>query len=237
MGITGGIRKLMSIETRWTVLPPPPGPENERWNSSWSYLFETYTPAMHSYVRALLRGMLKRPVEEADVEDVVGEYLAACIDKGWLSRDAGSIRSFRSYLKTQVFRFTCDWLDRKFVQKRQPGAMASPALLEGVSGTEPDPAARVFDAALVEAARDVALRSLSQASEDQAEIVRDLIRAGGEDSADLAEHLGRPARQIPVLRHRAHRAFAALIAEELKSTVIDLEAYAELLGALEPHLP
>jgi len=237
MSITGGVRHLTSIETRWTVLPPPPDPQDAGWDQSWSYLFETYTPAMHSYVRALLRGMLKRPVEEADVEDIVGAYLAACIDKGWLSRDAGSIRSFRRYLKTQVFRFTCDWLDRKFAQKRRRGTPASPTLLEGVSGAEPDPAGRVFDAALVDAACEAALRSLSQASEDQAEIVRDLIRTGGEGSADLPERLGRPARQMPVLRHRARKAFAALFAEELKSTVVDMDAFGELLQSLEPHLP
>jgi DNA-directed RNA polymerase specialized sigma24 family protein len=237
MSLSGGALNLMQIETRWTMLPPPPGPEHPDWEESWRYLFLTYAPAMRRYVGALLRGMFKQRPDDAEVEDVVQDYLSHCIDKGWLSRDAGSIRSFRSYLKTQVFRFTCDYLDRKYAQKRSAPGTRDERMLQGVGTRADDPAIRAFDEGLVDVAREEAIRKLGEANADQAEVIRDLLRTAGEGSTDLAERLGRPAKQLPVLKHRARKAFATLFAEELKGTVVDLEAFGELLKALEPHLP
>lgn len=237
MRVTGGARHLLEIETRWTMLPPPPSPEDPAWEERWRYLFQTYAPAIRGYVAALLRRMTRATVDEAEVDDVVQDYLSACVDKGWLSRDAGTIRSFRRYLKTQVYRFTCDYLDRKFASKRDARRTLGDEMIEAVGVQDDDPAVRALDEGVVAVALDQALARLSRASEDQAEVIRDLLRTGGEGSADLGARLGRPPRQLPVLRHRARRAFATLLAEELKSTVRDLDAFSELLTTVEAHLP
>ena len=139
--------------------------------------------------------------------------------------------------KPPGWRPPCDYLDRKFAQKRKPPGESGPEMLESIGTREDDPASQAFDEGIVDVAREEALDKLGQANPDQAEIIRDLLRTDGEGSPDLAERLGRPARQIAVLKHRARKAFATLFAEELKSTVLDLDAFAELLDALEPHLP
>jgi len=236
-GPTASARTLMEIETEWAVLPPPPGPDHPQWATSWGYLFETYTPAMRRYVAALLRGRFRRPDSAQEAEDVVQEYLRVCMDKGWLSREAGSIRSFRSFLKTQLYRFTSDHVDRINAKKRRPTGTAPAETLEGVAGRGRDPAEADFDKAFTEATVARAIERVQEANREHAEIVRDLLRTGGAGSADLPARLGREPEAMAVLRHRARKAFAVHLATELKGTCLDLGAFAELLGALEPYLP
>ena len=86
----------MQIETRWTMLPPPPGPEHTDWEERWRYLFETYTPAMRRYVAALLRGLKKTDPywrcvleysAEGGLQSVLDEYIHILKDSqgliGW----------------------------------------------------------------------------------------------------------------------------------------------------------
>ena len=237
MSLVGGARNLLSIETRWTMLAPPPSPEHPEYEARWRYLYETYEPAMRSYAHTLLRGMLGPHVAENEAADLVHEYLTQCLDKAWLSREAGAIRSFRKYLKAQLFRRACDYVDRAKAKKRKPPGLAGQEGLQGVRARAIDPAEAALDASLVEIAVDRALATLAENNAEHAEIVRDLRRTAGEGSADLAERLGRPAQQMAVLRHRARKAFAVCLAEELKGLVRSEVEFARLLEDLDPLLP
>ena len=223
---------LMEIETEWAVLPPPPSSGDPGWALSWQHLFERYVPAMQAYVAALLRRVPAVPPDTSG--DVVSAYLAASMEKGWLSRHAEEIRSFRAYLKTQLFRFTSDWLDRHFAERRSPKREAGP-VREDLHAA-PDDAADALDRGFLDVAVQRALAELTEVNEEQAEVVRDLLRTEG-GSTDLAERLGRPEKQMAVLRHRARRKFAMFLATELKRTVADEAAFSKLIGSLESHLP
>lgn len=237
MGRPFSARRLMEIDTRHTMLPPPPSAEAEGWDRSWRYLFETYTPAMCRYVRTLLRGIVGGGAE-TEAEDVVQAYLTACVEKGWLARDAAEIRSFRSWLKMQLFRFTCDWIDRMRAAKRQAaGSDLGPDVLLGMRARVMDPADAAFDRELVEAAIESALRKLADRSEDQAEVMRDLLRRDGAASSDLADRLDRNASQLAALTRRARVAFAGLLAVELRTLTRDEHSFARLLEDLDPYLP
>ena len=237
MGLLGPVSDLMRIETRWTMLPPPPAADDPDWEQGWRFLFETYQPAMQRYVRGLLSRLLRRSVAPEEAEEVVQDYLSHCIEKAWLSRDACAIRSFRRYLRTQLYRFTHDWLDRRLAQKRAPEGLKSADMLDDLPVEPDDELVAELDRGLVEVAQERALAHLAAANEEQAELIRDLLRTGGEGSPDLAERLGRPERQLKVLRHRARRAFALHFLEELQSTTRDLESFGVLLRGLESHLP
>lgn len=237
MSIVGSARNLLSIETRWTMLPPPPTPEHPEYEARWRYLYETYEPAMRSYAHTLLRGMLGPQVAENEATDLVHEYLLSCLSKDWLGRNAGEIRSFRKFLKAQLFRRACDYVDHKKAKKRAPPGLESPEVLKGIRARAIDPAEAALDESLMAIAVERALEVLAQKNSDQAEVVRDLLRTGGEGSPDLAERLGRPARQIPVLKHRARQAFSACLSEELKGLVRSELEFTTLIEDLEGLLP
>ena len=97
-------RRLRSIVTRKTLLPPPGDRADPRWEASWEHLFRIYAPAMERYVRSILARSLGRQPEEGEPADVVQEYFAQCLSKGWLSRDAEDLRCFRAYLQSQLRR-------------------------------------------------------------------------------------------------------------------------------------
>jgi len=234
----GGRQRLMDIDTRQTMLPPPPGPSDPGWTASWQHLFETYTPAMRRYVTSLLKGLLGRPAAETEAEDVVQAYLATCVEKGWLARDAKAMRSFRSYLKMQLFRFTCDHIDRMRAKKRQPKGFEDPSVLQGLRSRVLAPAEAAFDEEVVSVATQQALAGLATRSEDQAEVIRELLRTGGElDAVALAERLGRTSEQLAALKRRARVNFATLLATELKNTVRGVDDFESLLRELDPFLP
>lgn len=232
-----GVRRLMDIETRRTMLPPPPSAEDAGWQASWEHLFTTYTPAMQAYVTSLLSGLLGRPAARTEAEDVVQAYLAACVEKGWLARDAQTMHSFRSWLKMQLFRFTCDHIDRMRAKKRQPKGFEDPSVLRGLRARVLDPAEATFDQHLVDAAVGAAVAALASRSEDQAEVIRDLLRQDGDVGTALAERLDRTPEQLAALKRRARVNFAALLAEELKGTVRGVDAFEDLLRDLAPFLP
>jgi DNA-directed RNA polymerase specialized sigma24 family protein len=229
-------QNLRSIQTRRSLLPPPGAPEDPAWEQSWTYLFEAYAPAMERYVAGVLRGALKRPPDMDFAADIVQSYLAEAIEKGWLARDETSIQCFRAYLQTQLRRFTYKRLDHMHAAKRHaPGTQGDDALA-GVLKDAADDIADL-DQAFVDVAVERSLSALREANETYAEIVGDLLRTGGEGSADLAERLGRPGKQLPVLKHRATRRFGILLYEELRMTVRDEDAFQTLCQRLEPFLP
>ncbi|MBL9086006.1 MAG: sigma-70 family RNA polymerase sigma factor [Planctomycetia bacterium] len=228
---------LLSIETRRSLLPPPSRADDPRWEAAWTHLATTYAPAMRRYVARLLRGLVGEDRADDEAEDVVQAYLAAAVEHGWLSRDVARQRSFRSWLKMQLFRFTCDWVDHRRAQKRNAPGWADPEVLQGLRARVLDPAEADLDRALVETAVEAALRRLAERSEDQAEVIRSLLRGGGTPEPDLGARLEREGNTLAALVRRARTSFATLLAETLRETVRDEEAFADLLADLEPHLP
>ena len=228
---------LRSIVTRKSLLPPPADAEDPRWAESWRYLFDVCRPAMERYVRSILARSLGRAPEPNEPADVVQEYFMHCLEKGWLSRNAGDIRCFRAFLQTQLKRYVYKYLDHKFAKKRTaPGATSHDAL-EGVMGEAPDPAENELDEGWVAVAVDLALEELRKGNQDYYEIIADLLRTQGDGSPDLAERMGRSPQQVVHLRHRARKRFATLFHEHLRETVRDDQSFEELCERLEAFLP
>lgn len=228
---------LLSIETRRSLLPPPARADDPRWADAWQHLATTYAPAMRRYVARLLRGLVGAEQADDEAQDVVQAYLAAAVEHGWLARDASRLTSFRSWLKMQLFRFTCDWIDHRRAQKRTAPGWTDPEVLRGLRARVLDPAEADLDRGLVDGAVQEALRRLAERSEDQAEVIRSLLRTDGAPGPDLGARLGREGNALAALVRRARTAFAGLLAEALRATVHDEEAFADLLADLEPHLP
>lgn len=234
--ILGSTSDLRSIPTRRSLLPlPVAGASDPRWEDSWRHLLEVYGPALRAYVSALLRAA-RASSEPEDAADIVQAYLTACLEKGWLQRDGGEIRSFRAYLKVQVRRFTWSWLREQHALKRRPPHQLLEADLEARASASPE-LDIALDAAFVQSAVERCCTQLAASNAVYAEIIADLLRTEGVGSSDLATRLGREPRDLAVLRHRARRRFAHLLAEELRATVRDAESFHELLVLLEPHLP
>jgi DNA-directed RNA polymerase specialized sigma24 family protein len=187
-------------------------------------------PAMVRYVTRLLTPALGSARARQDAPDVVQAYLAACLEKGWLARDADDVRCFRAYLQTQLRRFCSDHLDRRFAAKPAEA-------LSGVQDPRGTDAAEELDRGWIDVAVGRALATLQRHNHDYYEVVADLLRTGGEGSPDLAARMDRSPTQLVHLRHRARRRFAALFHDELRETVRDDEAFADLARRLEPHLP
>ena len=237
MRVLGSVQRLRSIRTRRSLLPPPAtGPGDPRWEASWRHLFEVYEPAMRRYVAALLEPMTAGRVAPEDAADVVQDYLATCLEKGWLEREARDIRCFRAYLQTQLKRFTFTWVRDRRAKKRNPPNPLSDGGLATAPTEGPDPAA-ALDAGLVEVVLRRARSRLREGNEVYAEIIDDLLRTEGTGSGDLAQRIGHDPKDLPLLRHRARRRFAALFADELRATVREDDAFADLLQRLEAHLP
>ncbi len=230
------LQALHSIRTRRSLLPPPQDRSDPRWAESWSHLFHTYAPAMERYVRRLLVAALG-PAAAEDAADVVQEFLAACLERGWLAREAAGIRCFRAYLQTALRRFALKHVERRRAAKRDPGAACAPAELAAVAGPGADPADADLDAGVLDVALGQALARLREGNAEYGEVIADLLRTSGSGSDDLPALLGRRPADLPVLRHRARRRFAALLADELRATVRDDDAYGALLARLEPLLP
>ena len=229
--------RLRSIVTRRSMLPPPADREDPAWEQSWAYLFRRYTPAMERYVGSILARALGGAQGEAEASDVVQDYFAQSLAKGWLNRDVESLRCFRAYLQTQLRRHVYRYLDHRFAKKRQAPAPSSHEALEGVRGAAADPADAELDKGWVEVSIEAALDELRRGNQDYYEVIQDLLRTDGEGSADLGERMGRSAQQLVHLRHRARRRFAVLFHEHLRESVRDDEAFDELCERLTLYLP
>jgi len=228
---------LRSIVTRRSMLPPPERSDDPRWQESWAYLCRVYRPAMVRYVRSVLTRAEGRPVSREDAADVVQDYLAQAIEKGWLSRDAHDIRCFRAYLQVQLSRFAISRVRRRHARKRSPQRQASSAVLEHVAADPAEVPETELDAAWVEAITEHVLAKLRASNETYHAVIVDLLYTHGDGSIDLAEQLGCPPSRLKGLKHRARRRLALLFFQELRLSVRDEEAYEALFSRLEAHLP
>ena len=228
---------LKSIVTQRSLLARIAEPDTDTRQEDWQLLFTRYAPAMHKYVHAILRRSLKRHVEVTEAEDLVQDFFATCLEKGWFAAHPKDLRCFRAYLQTQLKRFVYKALDHRFAQKRDPGALAPLEALEGHAASHPDPSDTALDEGWVEVAAELSLRAMRGTNEDYAEVIADLLRTGGEGSEDLAERLGKTPQQVVHLRHRARKRFASLFHEHLRDTVTDEYAFQDLCARLAPYFP
>jgi hypothetical protein len=187
---------------------------------------------MERYVAAILRRTAGPGADPQEAPDVVAGYLVACLEKGWLEREAGEIRCFRAWLKVQLARFT----------RTGPRPVGGPAVAPTLPGdgalsdaAAPGPTS---DAALDAAMVDGPSRALARPARqrDLRQIVADLLRTDGRQRGPRAppRAAGEETRGVPA---PARRRFAALLADELRATVRDASAFDELLSALDRHLP
>lgn len=237
MRILSSDQNLRSIVTRKTLLPPPGDRTDPNWRASWEHLFARYEPAMRRYVRGVLTRAGGAPVDDDEAADVVRDYLAQSLEKGWLASEGEAIRSFRAYLQTQLRRFAYRHLERRRGATRSAGAGALELPLDGVVDDDADPAAQELDEGWVEVAVERTLATIRAKNADYHAVLEDLLATDGEGSADLGQRMGKRPEQLVHLRHRARRRFALLFHEELRATVRDDEAFEELCVRLDPYLP
>ena len=236
-------QNLRSIVTRRTLLPPPAARESAAWTDAWDHLCHTYTPALTRFVQGYLRRIGYQAADRDMPAVIVQEFLTKNMASGQLAKDGAEVRQFRAWISTHLRRFVHDWLDRELAAKRRPPGSESPEVLEGVGSLEQDPALHSFDKGFVTIALGNALARLRRGEGAPkwggvyADIVQDLSLTHGEGSADLHERLGVRRDQMPILRNRARKKLSQLFVGELRTTVQDDEALAELLRDLDPLLP
>ena len=228
---------LRSIVTRRSMLPPPDRRDDPHWKESWAYLCRVYRPAMVRYVQSVLTRAEGQVVSRDDAADVVQDYLAQAIEKGWLGRDAHEIRCFRAYLQVQLSRFAISHVRHRHARKRSPEGRASPDVLDHVAGGGAEGADAELDAGWVEAITEHVLAKLRISNETYHAVIVDLLYTHGDGSRDLAEQLGCPASRLKGLKHRARRRLALLFFQELRLSVRDEEAYEALFTRLADYLP
>lgn len=228
--------------TRWSMIGRLDRRQEPAWQASWSYLLERYREPMERYARRVLaRAGGARAAEEAG--DVVQDFLATCVEKGWLSR-ADPVRGrFRAYVQTLLRKYVYGYLRYRNAQKRSPGPGREvfTVLESDAVSREPTPdevaELQEFDRSWVQVALHAALARLAEEQPRYHLVVNDLLLTGGAGSSDLAQRAGVRGPQLPVLKHRARRRLAGLFAAELEATVADEEAYDEELRALEAYIP
>ena len=162
-------------------------------------------------------------------EEIVREYLAAAMAKGWLSRQGVKIRVFRAYLQDQLQKFVCSYLRHQGAKKRGGGVRFAPNGLQGAQalGAE-DPRAQ-FERGWIDVAVRRALGKLDCRRPQDKRIILDLIHAerAGRVSPDLAAELALTSKQLASRKHRAVRHFSEILALELREAVSDDEAWEE----------
>jgi DNA-directed RNA polymerase specialized sigma24 family protein len=194
---------------------------------------------MLGYVRDLLRHWGGRASDHTDAEDIVGSYLARCMEKGWLSRTDEEIRNFRAYVQVQLSRFTCSWFREKAAQRRGGGLVRKDLDDRVPPSSEGDPAAQALEADWMEIAIGRALVALRRRGKRDAEVILDMVKNkdGGRCSRGLGARLGLDASQLAVVKSRARRRLATLLADELRRGVSDDEAFEAEWALLARYAP
>ena len=225
--------------TRWSKLPLPVSSDDPRWRESWEWLYRRYAKAMGRYVGDLLRrfGGGGHPLQEAP--DLVDAYLAAAMEKGWLSRQGQEIRIFRAYLQDQLRKYVISHLRKQSAQKRGGGRTHQAEGLEEIPDRHDQAAGEAFERGWIDVALARALDELRRQNPRYYEIIVDLLREknGGRPSADLGARLGLSQEQLAAPRCRARKRIALLIAQELRQTVADDEAFEEEFALLVRYVP
>lgn len=229
------------ITTHWSVISRLNEPEDPEWQTSWTYLVETYRGLMERYAYRLLSRIRGEKASREEAEDVVESFLGTCFEKDWLTRADPTQGRFRAYVQTLLRRYVYGHVRRETAQKRQPKG-GKPVLSihddEAVDEQEPEVQAENadFDRSWTQVALDRAIQRLGAENERYQVVILDLVSTHGEGSKDLGDRLGLRRAQVPVLRHRARKRFQSLFEEELALTVGDEEAFREEWRFLLPYI-
>lgn len=230
--------------TLWGVVATLDQREHPQWQDSWRALVAAYTAPMEAYARRVLSRRRGKAIDPGEAAEVVQDFLATCVEKGWLSRADPQRGRFRAYLQTLLARHVGRMLRHAAAQKRGPaeGRAVLPLGDEDAAG---DPALEVghdedrvaFDREWVGLVVARALARLRAHNERYAILIQDLIDTEGAGSPGMAALLGQRPQQVAVSRHRARQRFQDFVVQELRATVSDPAAFEEEWRALLPYLP
>ncbi len=230
-------------ETRWSVVSllagePEQAVDASTWHEAWSGLCRIYQDAMEGLVRRLLkaRGGVVR-VDEA--EDVVQDFLLACVEKNYLIKADPRIGKFRTFLAVCLRRYTLKYCAARHAKHRLPSRPIVPfeEALDGLGAAgSGEFADDVFSKAWAACLLESAVRRVAARSQANADLLRQLLVDPTADVDALADRLGVPRRKVALRTHRAKR----MLAEEFWYCVQDTTASAEQAeqecATLHPYL-
>lgn len=209
-----------------------------RWQAAWEHLQRTYQPAMVAYTRRLLdrAGPAVAPDEAADV---VQGFLAACVEKDWLSRADPRYGRFRVFVRVLLARYTRDHIASRRAQKRRPvGGM--PQTLDGLEETVRDARTADVEAGLqlswARCMLQAAIARVRDRSPRNAAALEASLATEDTEASAIAARIDVPLSEIPKVLYRARRMLAMEIWQELKSTVSDPGQRDDERAALKPFL-
>ncbi len=202
-------RDLRRIATDKALCPPPADPSDPLWAKAWSYFELIYVPALRAYARHLLAHGRPAAVVRQDADEIVREFVSRRLEDGRLSASSEPIVSFRNWLAKQFRCFTMDRTRRAMAQKRRPpGGFADSEQLPSVADPRAEQRAlETFTGQVLHDVVDTVLARIARRSPGQELLLRDRLRNGGTQSADLAELVGTDARNLRSLRLRARESF------------------------------
>lgn len=230
--------------TLWGVVAALDRREHPDWQGNWRTLVDSYTAPMEAYVRRVLARWRGRGVDAGEAAEVVQDFLACCVEKGWLGQADPQKGQFRVYLQTLLRRHVGRLMRQAQARKRRP-AEGRTLLPLGDESASRDAAMHVedaedrvtFDREWMAVVLQRARARLRAHNARYADMIDDLIATDGGSSPGLAERMQMKAAQLPVLRIRARTRFQEFVREELRATVSDPEAFVEEWRALAPYLP
>jgi hypothetical protein len=192
---------------------------------------------MVAYVRGFLRRALRRDVGVARADELVGDFTADALEKGWMGRADPLQGQFRHYLGTLLHRHCCGWLDRENAKKRRPSAGLRVVDAHGAAARtlarEPAGARSAFDRAWVGVVLARAVESLRAEDPVLAGALDDFLapRQDGPRRTRPMTSTERGRRRIAIERVRPH--LAAAVRDTVRSDLFFEEEWAEILA----HLP
>ncbi len=229
-GLREGL-SLRSIPTDWEALQGIDDRATIGWEAKWDHLVRTYRGAMLRYAGRILRSGLGPGYDEADAEDCVDGFLAACVRGPVLSAADPRVAPFRAFLQDRLRKHALKFVRAAHAQKRRPRGGRRLVSVEALAETGAEPAAAPadegFDRDWVEALYQEALARLRAAPRRaRYAAIIEALRA----SADLPD-------VTPSDRHRARAAFARAFRDALRDTLPHDVFEAEEWKALAAYLP
>ena len=230
-------------ETRWSIVrllagAPDAEAQSDTWHAAWDGLCRIYRDAMEGLVRRLLkaRGGAVR-VDEA--EDVVQDFLLACVEKNYLIKADPRIGKFRTFLAVCLRRYAIKYCTARHAKHRLPERPTVPfeealdALDAPGSGEYGD---SVFSKEWAHCLLESAVRRVAERSEVNADLLRQLIVDPQAEPDALADRLGLPRRNVALRTHRAKRMLAEELWHCVKDTTGSPEQAEEERATLHPYL-
>jgi RNA polymerase sigma-70 factor (ECF subfamily) len=236
----GSRKPLWAIETRWDNVTRLLSKDVAEREGAWREFHAVYRGAMAAYVRSFLGRALGRDPGEELAEEVTQGFVAESFERGWMGKADRQRGRFRSYLKTILHHYCCNWLEYERAQRRRPPAGTKLLDLDALArhGWEPpveaDEAWRAFDQAWVKTVLDRALDACRRDKPKHAEVIAAYLDA-------LYRPAGTPAPALSATeraqRRRALQHFRGHVVAALAETVRSSLFLEEEWSALAPFLP